>query len=120
MGSALNKRVLGDTQEHFVIDYLLSQDYDIVERNFRCRLGEIDIIARNEGYLVFVEVKYRKNMAYGHPSMAVNRRKQQTIYKVAEVYYKKNGISMNTPSRFDVVSVLGDNVEIIKNAFGGL
>lgn len=119
MGNSVNRRVLGDTKEFLITDYLSNNGYEVVERNFRCRIGEIDIIAKEAGYLVFIEVKYRSSLQYGAPEMAVDCRKQNTIYKVAQYYYKKNGLSQDYPARFDVVSVLGDDVKIIKNAFGG-
>ena len=106
----MNKRVVGDIREHIAVDYLEKNGFTILEKNFRCRIGEIDIIAREEKYLVFIEVKYRKDSKYGYPLEAVNKSKQNTIYKM----------SFDTPIRFDVVSILGDKIELIKNAYGGI
>ncbi|MBR3646148.1 MAG: YraN family protein [Lachnospiraceae bacterium] len=119
MGKSVNKRVLGDIKEYLVTEYLSKNGYEILERNFRCRLGEIDIVAKESGYLVFIEVKYRSSLNYGSPELAVNYKKQNTIYKVAQYYCKKNSLPQDCPSRFDVVSVLGDDIKVIKNAFGG-
>ncbi|MBE5957850.1 MAG: YraN family protein [Lachnospiraceae bacterium] len=116
----MNKRLVGDDFENVAVSYLKEKDYDILEQNFRCRLGEIDIVAKNEGYLVFAEVKYRNDNRYGEPEYAVGIRKQQKIYSVAQVYLKKNGISFDTPIRFDVVSIMGERINIIKNAFGAM
>lgn len=115
----MNKRVVGDIKENIAVDYLKENNYTILERNFRCRIGEIDIIARDGRYLVFIEVKYRQNNQYGYPCEAVNKNKQNTIYKVASVYLKKNKMSFETPIRFDVISILGDKIKLIKNAYGG-
>jgi putative endonuclease len=92
----------------------------ILERNYRCRLGEIDIIARDEETLCFVEVKYRSGNRAGYPLEAVGPAKQRKIYQTASVYLKQHGLSMNVSCRFDVVSVLGENVTYIPGAFGGM
>lgn len=113
-----NNRLKGSRYENLAAAYLQNKGMQLIDRNFRCRLGEIDIIARDEEYLCFVEVKYRASVNAGFPSEAVNYHKQNKIYKVASYYMKRNGISYDTPCRFDVVSILGDNITHIKNAFG--
>ena len=115
-----NNRQIGDKKEEFVCEWLETQGYRIVERNFRCRSGEIDIVAREGAYLVFIEVKYRRGAECGDPSEAVDRRKQQTISRVALFYLLWHGYAEHTPVRFDVVSVSGtDTVEVklYRNAF---
>jgi putative endonuclease len=97
--------------------YLKEQGYVILEKNFRCRMGEIDLIAREGSYLVFVEVKYRSNASLGDPLEAVDRRKQATIRKVASWYLMKKGLSDRVPCRFDVVGILGKEITLIRNAF---
>ena len=74
-----NRRQIGTEEEALAAVFLKAQGYEILEQNFRCRLGEIDIIARDGSALVFIEVKYRRNAAYGTPAEAVNLRKQQKI-----------------------------------------
>ncbi len=117
----LNKDI-GDYGEDITTKYLIKSNYKIVMRNFRCRLGEIDIIAFDGDYLCFIEVKTRYGGEFGFPVDAVNRRKQIKIQKVAEVYiYEKN--CYNCSFRFDVVEVVLNNtdndynVRLIKNAF---
>lgn len=100
-------------------DYMEKNGIRVIERNYRCKLGEIDIIAKDGKYLCFVEVKYRKELKNGFPSEAVTPAKQRKIFNVASVYLKQHGISFNTPCRFDVVSLKGDDITYIKNAFGG-
>lgn len=115
-----NNRQIGDKKEKFVCEWLETQGYRIVERNFRCRSGEIDIVAREGAYLVFIEVKYRRGAECGDPSEAVDRRKQQTISRVALFYLLRHGYAENTPVRFDVVSVSGGSdmeVHLFRNAF---
>lgn len=111
-----NNRKVGEAHEALVVCELEKLGYHVLQKNFRCKLGEIDIIARHQGYLVFVEVKYRKNACSGYAAEAVTWRKQQIISRVADYYiythYRK------TPScRFDVAAVDGTVVTIYENAF---
>ena len=108
---------MGTAYEKMAGEYLKTQGYEILHYNFRCRMGEIDIIAKDHGYLVFIEVKYRRDKSCGHPAEAVTPRKQRTISKVASYYLLTQGCGMDTPCRFDVAAVSGDGVELIKNAF---
>ena len=86
--------------------------------NFYSRLGEIDLIARDGRYLVFVEVKYRKNSACGTPLEAVTEGKQRRICRTALYYCSKKGYEDSVPCRFDVVAIEGEHgVRHIKNAF---
>ena len=100
--------------------YLESLGYKIVTYNYRCKMGEIDLIARDGEYLVFIEVKYRTTDVSGSPAEAVNVRKQQTIGKCAMHFLMKQGFS-DVPCRFDVVAIAGaagqEEVTLYKNAF---
>lgn len=92
----------------------------IVERNYRTRYGEIDLIALHDGYLVFAEVKYRAAVDCGFPEEAVTGAKQRTICKVAEYYlYTHRRVLMRAPRgiRYDVVAILGGQIRWIVNAF---
>ncbi|MBO5228371.1 MAG: YraN family protein [Lachnospiraceae bacterium] len=111
---------MGSAEESVAVSFLENAGYEIIERNFRCRQGEIDIIAADGDILCFIEVKFRSNDYAGNPGEAIDYRKQQTIYKVAEYYLYKKGLSSEMPCRFDAVVIVGDNVELIKDAFGGL
>ncbi len=111
-----NKRTIGFEYEKIAGEYLKSRGYEIIEYNFYSRHGEIDIIAKHEGYLVFLEVKYREDNKSGHPLEAVSLAKQKTICKCALYYMKKKGIQ-DVPVRFDVVGILGNKVTLIQNAF---
>lgn len=113
----LNKRQIGTNKEKIAAEYLKNNGYEILEHNFYASNGEIDIIARENDYLVFIEVKYRFNDKYGLGYEAVTKKKQMTIYKVAQFYMYKNKISFDSKVRFDVVSIDGKDVQILKNAF---
>ena len=112
-----NKRQTGAAYELKAEEYLLGNGYKILERNFRNRSGEIDLIAKKEEYICFVEVKYRTTSAYGSPLEAVDFRKQNQIRRVANFYLMKNKLSEWTPCRFDVIAFEGEKMTHIENAF---
>ena len=112
-----NKRMEGSRYEKLAARYLEQKGMDILELNYRCRTGEIDIIARDGGYLVFVEVKYRSGASFGDPSEAVTAKKQERIRKTARYYLCARQLSEDTPCRFDVAAVLGSQIRLIKHAF---
>lgn len=113
----MNKRELGSIKEEQVCKLLEQYGYIILECNYRVRQGEIDIIARQEEYLVFMEVKYRSSTSYGTAIEAVDYRKCQQISKVALYYMKKHNITEEQAVRFDVAAMDGENVTIVPNAF---
>ena len=112
-----NKRKIGESGETLAAKLLKMNGYDILEMNFRTRSGEIDIIAREGGYLVFIEVKARRTTGSGYPEEAVTPSKQKKITQTALFYMAKNRIPDGSPVRFDVLLILGDKYRIIKNAF---
>lgn len=117
----MNKRKTGDRYEQMAVCYLETEGYEILERNYRCRFGEIDIVARdgrgNDGAIVFVEVKYRSSLQFGSPFEAVHLKKQRTIIQTAKNYIKERNINADTRIRFDVVGILGRDIKLIKDAF---
>lgn len=113
----MNKRAVGTAYERQAGAYLQTCGYEILEYNFRCRSGEIDIVARDGGYLVFVEVKYRSSRAAGDPLEAVHAKKQKIISRCASCYCMKHGLGEMTPCRFDVVAVLDGQMRLVKHAF---
>ena len=112
----MNRRETGTQYEERAAEYLIAQNYQILERNYRIRSGEIHIIARDGTVLVFIEVKYRKNEESGNPLEAVDIRKQKKIINVARyyLYQKKYG---DVPCRFDVIGICSSHIEHIKDAF---
>ena len=111
-----NNRKVGDAQETRTVLELEKIGYKILQKNFRCRIGEIDIIALHKGYLVFIEVKYRKTNKSGYAAEAVTWKKQQIISRVADYYIRIH--CRKIPScRFDVVALDGEAVTVYENAF---
>ncbi len=118
----LNSRQnLGQNGEDIAAEFLCKNGYSILTRNYRCPLGEIDIIAKIREVLVFIEVKTRMSEAYGSPAAAVTHRKQRQISNTAQYYLAERKL-FDAPARFDVVSIIirsaqGTLIEIIPNAF---
>lgn len=109
---------LGRQGEDEALSYLIKKGYILVERNYRTRYGEIDLIMQKDQFLIFVEVKWRKNSDYGYPREFVDHRKQDKIRLAAEDYLLRHPDSAGQP-RFDVVEgFYGEGVyEHIENAF---
>lgn len=112
----LSKREEGRTGEDEAEKILKRKGYRILERNFRTRFGEIDIVAEDKDCLVFVEVKKRNTRAFGNPFHAVNRQKRQHLVKSALLYMKSHD-AFNKRVRFDVVGIEEGSVKVIRNAF---
>ena len=113
----INKRQIGTDKENIAADWLVKHGARILERNFRSRHGEIDLIARHGEYLVFCEVKYRSTDEMGAPQEAVGLTKQKRICKVADYYRVLHGLGDGTSVRYDVIAIRGEKVTWIQNAF---
>lgn len=113
----MNKREKGAQKEEQVCAYLLSKGIKIKERNFRCKQGEIDIIGYDGDFLVFFEVKYRSSRSAGSAAEAVGLTKQRKICRVADYYRMIHHCKEDTPIRFDVAAIDGEDLQWIKNAF---
>jgi putative endonuclease len=117
----VNKRRFGEEAERLAEAFLERSNYRILERNYRCHYGEIDLIAEEKGTLVFVEVKARRSKVYGLPYEAVTNRKIKKLVQVALHYLQTHRLYGKVPVRFDVVSLelYRDEpvIEIIKGAF---
>jgi len=118
----VGNKELGDLGEEHAARSLALNGYSIIARKFRCRFGEIDIIAMDKGTLVFIEVRSRSDEEYGLPYETINHVKKQHIRKVAVTFQLKYGL-LDHDSRFDCVSVIFEkngnlkNIELIKDAF---
>jgi putative endonuclease len=97
---------LGKLGEDIASDYLSAKGFRILERNWRNRFEEIDIIAQKDDYLVIVEVKTRKNLNYGAPEGMVGLQQQRNLVNAADVYIKEKGSDLET--RFDVIAIVGN------------
>ena len=111
---------LGALGEDLALKEITRLGYKCIARNYRCPLGEIDLIAKERDSLVFIEIKTRRGRSTGYAKEAITRRKKIQLSKVALAYMKSNNCS-DTKSRFDVVaiSLMGDKeeIEVIRNAF---
>ena len=113
----MNKRKTGASRKQQAAEYLEENGMRILERNFRSRQGEIDLIGRHEGYLVFVEVKYRSSSGCGYALEAVGYRKQYRICRAADYYRFLHGMGEDTCVRYDVVGIQAGEMKWIQNAF---
>ena len=107
---------LGNAAEQLALEYLIEQGLSLIEKNFCCKLGEIDIIMQDGNTLVFVEVRLRNNVLYGTGAETVTHSKMRKIIKTAQVYLLKHPLAENLGCRFDVIS-MNEKLTWIKNAF---
>ena len=113
----MNTRHAGQAGEQRAIDYLLNAGYMIRARNYQTRLGELDCIAQApEGTVVFVEVKSARANSPIHPLYWVTRAKQQKIARMARLYCREHALGSRAV-RFDVIALIGNRIEHLKNAF---
>ncbi len=130
MTPSIDTKKLGQQIESLVCDYLRRQKLKLIARNYRCRLGEIDLIMQDQSTLVFIEVRYRQHGNFGSSLESVTLIKQHKIIKTAEYYLLSHQLSEKMACRFDVVGVKPSTeklaniskldpaqVEWIKNAF---
>ena len=107
-------------QKQLALRFLKKSGYRIIQTNYVCKLGEMDIIAQEKDTLAFIEVKTRTSTAFGPPQMAVNPTKQMQLSKVA-LYFLKEKRLEDAKARFDVVAILlgpkKEEIELIKDAF---
>ncbi len=98
---------LGERGEALAWNFLRKRGYELLEKNFRTRFGEMDVIAKKDDSIVFIEVKTRRNERFGIPAEAVDWRKRQKLTRVAQAYLQAHGLE-NQAARFDVLSVTWD------------
>ena len=111
-----NTVALGASAEDAATRLLIARGYEIVERNFRCKAGELDLVARDRGVLVFVEVRSRADADHGHAAEMVDAHKQRRVARVAEVYLATRVLEYDEV-RFDVVAITGGDAELIQDAW---
>lgn len=116
----MEKKELGKKGEEVALRFLRKNGYRVIERNYVCKMGEVDIIAREKDTLVFIEVKTRTSTVFGPPQLAVTPSKQMQLSKAAWSFLKEKRIE-DVKARFDVVAILiqpnGEEIELIRNAF---
>jgi len=110
----------GKAGEDIAAAFLKEKGYRIIDRNYRCPIGEIDIVAKDKNELVFIEVKTRKSKALGYPEQAVGVKKQRKMSQLALWYLREKKLT-NISARFDVVAIMmllpAHEIRLIKNAF---
>ena len=111
---------LGRRGETLALKKIKSFGYQCIATNYRCSLGEVDLIAKDGDTIVFIEIKTRKGRSLGYAKEAINERKKRQLSKVALAYLKNNGL-LGSKARFDVVAIqVGEGkaeIELVKNAF---
>ena len=105
-----SNRQLGMEYEEIAARYLEDKGVQIIARNYRCRLGEIDMIGNHKEYLIFFEVKYRGSLLHGYSAEAVGYHKQKNICRVADIYRYQNKKYDNQNIRYDVIAIDGISV----------
>lgn len=110
------RRRLGDQGEQVAACWYEQHGYDVVERNWRCRAGELDLVVRRGGEFVFVEVKARTSTAFMSPLEAVTHEKRRRIRHLAALWIDQSPVRP-VQIRFDVVAVVGDDIEVVQGAF---
>jgi putative endonuclease len=114
--SGPGRAALGADKERLAADFLVGHGLRLLEQNYRCRQGELDLVMRDGGELVFVEVRYRACTRFGHPAETVDVFKQRRLTAAAGHYLQRHPSVL--PCRFDVIAVTGqDRIEWIRNAF---
>ncbi|MEL6557925.1 MAG: YraN family protein [Bacteroidota bacterium] len=111
----MNHKTIGDSGEAQALKYLVKNNYEVLERNFRHRRGEIDIICLKSNTLIFIEVKKRKNIAYGYPEEFVSKAQEKMIMDTADHYIY--AINWQKNIRYDIISITGEELYHIKDAF---
>ncbi len=111
-----SKKQLGDDAERAAERYLITHGLSLVERNYRTRFGEIDLIMRDGDALVFIEVRLRKNDDFGGAAASIGTHKQRRIAAAAQQYIA--ALRNPPPCRFDAVLIMGTKIEWLKDAFG--
>lgn len=112
-------RDLGHQYEQKAKAYLQAQGLTCIAENFSCKTGEIDLIALGQDTLIFIEVKYRKNSNYGHAAEFITPQKQLRLQRCAQRFLHTQPRYQNMMMRFDALLITGDQIEWIRNAFGG-
>ena len=115
----MNTRIIGSFKEDLAISYLIENGFDILERNFKCKIGEIDVIAKKDSIIHFIEIKYRQSSAAGGVHYAINKNKLLKISKVAQ-FYTMNHPNDNLSYSIDAILIENENIEHLENIFGGM
>lgn len=104
---AHSKQKKGSYGEELAVKFIKEKGYEIIEQNYRYGHGEVDIVAKDEDTLVFIEVKFRKNLEFGPPELAVTKSKQKQVRKISELFIMDKGEKVEfKDARIDVIAIL--------------
>ena len=117
-GELLN-RGRGSFYEDVCVEYLCENGFTIIKRNYRCKLGEIDIVAMKDNIIRFIEVKFRSSGSYGSALEAVDFRKQRRIMRAASCFLNEYGLN-DVQCSFDVMTVENNEARYYFNCYGGI
>ena len=116
-----SSRTIGKQAEDIAADYLVNRGIKLIERNFYCRSGEIDLIAYDDKHVIFIEVRYRKNEKYMAVVETIDKQKCKKLVKTSEYYLNQNKNYRSYLCRYDVITITGmfnkPSIKWIKNAF---
>ena len=112
----MTKREVGIRGEDIAAKWYEARGYQVIDRNWRCREGELDLVVRNGRQVVFCEVKHRRGVGYGTPAESITREKKQRIRHLA-ARWLQDAKPRPAEIRFDVAAVLNDEIEVIEGAF---
>ncbi len=115
----MNTRIIGSLQEDLAISYLEENGFEILEHNFNCKIGEIDVIAKKNNVIRFIEIKYRKGKVAGGAFYAINNKKLIKISKIAEFYIMIHNLKDSMFS-IDTLIIENDNITYLENVYGGM
>lgn len=115
----MNTRVIGSLKEDFAISFLENNGFIILEHNFKCKIGEIDVIAKKDNIIRFIEIKYRKGNVAGGAFYAINNNKLNKISKIAEYYIMTHHLT-NSIFSIDALLIEDDYYTYLENVFGGM
>lgn len=115
----MNKRCVGSLYEDICAEYLTENGFNVLQRNYKCKVGEIDIVAEKDNIIRFIEVKYRGNGKYGFALESIDLKKQNRIKRAASWFLNEKGLN-GVQCSFDVITVENNVVEYYFNCYGGI
>lgn len=115
----MNTRVIGSLNEDLAITYLKENGFEILERNFKCKIGEIDVIAKKDNVIRFIEIKYRQSNFAGGVFYAISNKKLIKISKIAQFYIMIKNLN-DAMFSIDALLIEDNQITYLENVFGGM
>ncbi len=117
MENSMHNKNMGRWGENLATDFLINEGFQILERNYKRKGGEIDVIAVKDDTIHFIEVKTRSSAKYGHPLEAISRRKLEHMSRAAQLYMLENNIINTKAMCLDAISVLGKEINFVEGIY---